>query len=108
MKVIEGVITAYAADWLRYSPQCYLVWSEHVPLEIEKALAAIPNAQGGSCFFIGTIDQHGGAGGSLPQWAWEWIFKYIHDPPEMSSPPARLGFSPSTPMPLNLPPKSIS
>jgi hypothetical protein len=74
-KLIEGVVTAYASDWVRYASNCYLVWTV-IDLETwQHALLRIPNMNS-STFLILTVDTSADFIGNLPQWIWDWILRY--------------------------------
>ena len=74
-KVLEGVVTAYAEDWIRYSSHCYLVWTQHEPDVWANALLAVPHVNQ-SLFLVLTVDLNRSLQGWLPRWIWEWVYKY--------------------------------
>ncbi len=62
-----------ALDWLRYAPNCWVVWTSSSPEQWYERLR--PYLTNNDHMFISTLDLRQGYYGWLPQWAWDWLSK---------------------------------
>jgi len=76
---IQNVIAAHALDWLRYSGNCWIVWTSETPQQWgDKFNALVPEIQSTS-FLIFTFDLNSSLAdgwANFPQWIWDWIRRY--------------------------------
>jgi len=59
-------------DWLRYAPNCWIVYSGHAPMVWVERLQAIRGMEQASFF----ITEMGTYAGRLDQQVWDWINSY--------------------------------
>lgn len=61
-----------ALDWIRYAPNCWIVWTSRNPAQWFQRLQGLVGPKDN--VFIVVIDLRSGhRAGKLPDWAWEWI-----------------------------------
>lgn len=70
-QAVQQAIDLEAIDWMRYAPNCYVLWTESELATIAGRLLTVPGMQA-NYFFICKIDIHDGFGW-LPQWVWNWL-----------------------------------
>jgi hypothetical protein len=80
VKIIEGVVSTYSVDWVRYSTHCYLIVTDHHPTVIQKALLAIPNMDSSFLMVCAVDPTITNIDGYLPQWIWDWVNKHFQSP----------------------------
>lgn len=71
---IEELLPAFdqALDWLRYAPNCWIVWTSS---SAEKWYARLkPHLTGNDHMLIVTLNIQDYSGW-LPQWVWDWLTK---------------------------------
>jgi len=69
---VQPVINT-ADDWVRYSFNCWIIWTAESPDEWYGKLIKIPELSSLS-FFIIKIDMSAmNRSGQFPQWIWDWI-----------------------------------
>ena len=59
-----------ALDWIRYAPNCWIVWTSTTPQGWYERLK--PHLREGDHVFICELNLRNRQGW-LPQWVWEWI-----------------------------------
>ena len=72
IKELEPVFGNLAEDWIRYSGNCWIVWTSNDPNAWHAALK--PHMRPDDQFLILGL-KNGIAVGWLPQWIWDWINK---------------------------------
>lgn len=73
LEAIDRVLTESAADWLRYSPQCAIVWTDLSPSYWYDRLLSVPNMER-NYFLVCPIDIHDRSGW-LPDSVWNWLMR---------------------------------
>jgi hypothetical protein len=63
-----------AGDWLRYLPNCWLIYTSRPAKVWYSRLSSIEGLKNSSNFFICEVDLHN-RGGWLKKTVWEWINK---------------------------------
>ena len=61
-----------AVDWLRYAPNCWIVWTTSSAQTWYERLK--PHLKQGDYLFIGRLNVSERSGW-LPKWIWEWLSK---------------------------------
>jgi len=73
LAAVQQAIELESKDWMRYSENCYIVWTD-VPLaQIAGRLLTIPGMNDNS-FFVAGLNMED-TFGWLPAWAWEWMWR---------------------------------
>ena len=71
-KQLEEKVFDKALDWVRYTPNCWIVWTSREPDDwFIRLRANVPRLES---FFIVEINLENRRGW-LPKWVWEWINK---------------------------------
>lgn len=73
---VDQVVANVSEDWMRYAHNAYLLWTSRACKEISIAVLRTPGLQDSSILAT-VIDINGEANAILPNWAWEWIGKYM-------------------------------
>ena len=74
---LESVF-ATADDWMRYAPNCWLLWtSQDVAFWATKVKAEF--LKDDESLFVCRIDPTGMTQGWLQPWMWDWINKHIRE-----------------------------
>lgn len=81
LAAVRSMVETHAMDWANYASGSYILWT-HLELAYwTSILRTIPNMESGYIFLC-QIDPLAPVEGWLPDWAWQWIFKYRpHTPP---------------------------
>lgn len=82
---LEPLIQTLCNDWVRYSANNWIIWSNRTPVDVADALRAYLDEQ--DLILVVRLDTHGVAG-FLPQWIWDWINR--PRPPGWRPPPRPL------------------
>jgi len=90
---LEPWIQSVCQDWVRYSPNNWIIWTNRSPQAVSEALRGGLGAS--DLVLVVRIETHD-ASGYLPQWIWDWINR--PRPPGWTPPPP-LPFLPSIPPP---------
>jgi len=81
---VQEAIDSKSLDWVRYSPNSYIVWMEVPPAEMCGALLSVSGMNTGY-FLVIKLDMSDGFGW-LPSWVWEWLHKDRSDLPPSAAP----------------------
>ena len=86
---LEPMFNAIAPDWLRYSPNCWIVWTARPASDFLYALK--PFIGQSDSMLIVKLDM-ADRNGWQPQWVWEWMDRkrQLGTPPSPSPPPTDL------------------
>jgi hypothetical protein len=76
MKELEPTFNEFA-DWMRYAPNCWIVWTGLTPTEVHNEL--VNSITVGDRLFICEINLSDRQGW-MDKWAWEW-FRRTRTPP---------------------------
>ncbi len=72
---IQPIINT-ADDWLKYAPNCWIVWTSDTPEQWYQKLAADPELRNKCSIFVLKVDlSPANRAGQLQQWAWDWLAK---------------------------------
>lgn len=84
---LEPIINGMADDWLRYSPNCWVLWTSRPASDFLYVLR--PYIGPNDTVLIAALDMSD-RNGWLPQWMWEWIDKRreLGPPPPPTPPPS--------------------
>ncbi|MCP1766316.1 hypothetical protein [Bradyrhizobium japonicum] len=87
---LEPVFNYLAPDWLRYSPNCWLVWTARPASDFYFGVK--PLIGNSDSMLIVKVDMSD-RNGIQPQWVWEWMDKkrVLGPPPPPAAPPADFG-----------------
>jgi hypothetical protein len=83
---LEPLFNALAPDWIRYSPNCWIVWTARPASDF---MYALKNMVGQSDSFLIVKLDMSERNGWQPQWIWEWVDKKrtLGPPPPPALPP---------------------
>jgi hypothetical protein len=86
---LEPLFNALAPDWIRYSPNCWIVWTARPASDFMYALKNVVGQT--DSFLIVKIDMSD-RNGWQPLWVWEWMDKKrnLGPPPPPALPPPDL------------------
>lgn len=93
-EVIDTALGPLVADWMRYSPCCWIIWTDATAESVFQGLKHCITLS--DSILITRIDPEDRAG-YLPKWAWDWIdskrgaLPDIYPPPHQGVPLNRLG-----------------
>ncbi|TAN23991.1 MAG: hypothetical protein EPN33_04005 [Acidobacteria bacterium] len=73
-KAVESAINQQSLDWLRYTGNCYVVWTDADASMLAGALMTVPGMSAGN-FMVFKMDMRADSFGYLPNWIWEWLQK---------------------------------
>lgn len=87
VQLLEPVFNAIAPDWLRYSPNCWIVWTDRPASDFLYVLK--PMIAESDSILIVKLDMTD-RNGWQPQWIWEWMDRKreLGPPPPPAPPPA--------------------
>lgn len=71
-------------DWMRYAPNCYIIWSTSPSAELAGAILGVAGMSNGNFLIVDVNLLQGDGFGWLPGWAWDWIKKDRSSPPAMT------------------------
>ena len=72
-KIAEAINSA--DDWLRYSNNCWILWTSHSPEDWYNRLILIPELKPHSIFIVRVDISPQNRSGQFPRWIWDWINK---------------------------------
>lgn len=72
---IDKAIKDNAHDWLRYSRNCWIVWTRETPEQWYRRMAAIPTLSNVSMLMAYIDLSKTGRSGQFQKWIWEWMDK---------------------------------
>jgi hypothetical protein len=72
-KELEPAFTKYSDDWIRYTENCWIIYTKHNPEELLKELRRHLNDK--DHILILEIVKNQQLSGWLPKWIWEWLHK---------------------------------
>lgn len=83
---LEPLFNALAPDWIRYSSNCWIVWTSRPASDF---MYALKNVIGQSDSFLIVKLDMSDRNGWQPQWIWEWMDKKrtLGPPPSPALPP---------------------
>jgi hypothetical protein len=63
-----------AKGWMRYTPNCWVLWTDESPDDWHTRIAATPGLPKNYGALILTIlDGHANRGGKTYEWTWKWL-----------------------------------
>ena len=72
---IQPIINT-ADDWLKYAPNCWIVWTGQTPQQWYEKFAADPELKEKCSILVLKVDlSPDNRAGQLQQWAWDWLAK---------------------------------
>jgi len=73
---IQPIINT-ADDWLKYAPNCWIVWTKETPQRWYDRFAADPELKAKCSFLILSADlSPDKRAGQFQQWVWDWLGKF--------------------------------
>lgn len=87
---LEPLFNALAPDWIRYSPNCWIVWTARPASDFFYSIKPMIGAT--DAFLIAKLDVSE-RNGWQPQWIWDWMDKKrtLGPPPPPAPPPTDIG-----------------
>jgi hypothetical protein len=72
---VLAVIEKYSLDWMTYAAGNYVIWTQVELAHWTAMFRQVPNMENGY-FLIVPIDPNAPIEGWLPQYCWDWMFKF--------------------------------
>ncbi len=87
---LEPLFNALAPDWMRYSPNCWIVWTARPASDFLYAIKPMIGASDSILIVALDLSERNGW---QPQWVWEWMDRKreLGPPPPPAPPPSDLG-----------------
>jgi hypothetical protein len=73
VKELEPIFNLMGEDWIRYTDNCWIVWTKYDPQEWLKKLQ--PKLGSSNHILILELASGQSLGGFVPQWIWDWLLK---------------------------------
>jgi hypothetical protein len=71
---LELPVNSLASDWVRYTPTCWILWTDRPLSVVSQTLKAYLGPSDNIMAL--SINPHDTPAGHMPQWVWDWYNRY--------------------------------